>query len=102
MGLLVFDQYTYLHFASGIMSYYWGLSLTTWMVIHLLFELIENSQPGINLINTYLFFWPGGKPKADSKMNIVGDNIGAFLGWYSAYLLDKLGAKQGWYSQHIA
>ena len=59
----------------------------------MLFEIIENTRYGIKFINDKLFFWPGGKPKSDSFINIVGDNIGAILGWLMANYLDKLGVK---------
>ena len=62
---------------------------------------MENSLIGINLINK-ITLWPGGKPNADNILNIIGDNIGAILGWLSAYYLDKLGHKYGWYSRHIS
>ena len=35
------DQYTYLHFAVGIIVYFWGLSFTSWFIIHSLYEYIE-------------------------------------------------------------
>ena len=54
------------------------------------------------IINKWMPFWPGGKPKADSNMNsLLGDNIFAILGWLSAYYLDKLGNRYGWYALHI-
>ena len=102
MGTKLFDQYTYLHFASGIVSYFWNLSFIIWIVVHTIFEICENTQVGVNFINKYLFFWPGGKPKADSNINILGDTIGALIGWGSAYYLDKIGAKYKWYSPHLA
>ena len=101
MGKFIFDQYTYLQFAVGIIVYFWGVKFKYWALIHLLFEIIENSPSGIKFINTKLTFWPGGKPKADSFINILGDNIGALLGWLAANYLDKLGVKMGWYDPHI-
>ena len=41
MGLQFFDQYMYLHFAVGIVIYYWGISLKNWIIVHSLFELLE-------------------------------------------------------------
>ena len=101
MGKYIFDQYTYLHFAAGIIVYYWGISLPAWICIHYLFEIVENTKYGMNFINKYLPIWPGGKPKADSIINIIGDNIGAIIGWLSAYLLDMLGSKYNWYQRRI-
>jgi len=101
MGLKFFDQYMYLHLATGIISYFWGLSLTNWIIIHTLFEILENTDTGVYTINKYFTFWPGGKPHPDSIINIIGDSFGAILGWISAYFLDKLGSYYGWYSLHI-
>jgi hypothetical protein len=55
----------------------------------------------MNIINKYILFWPGGKPKSDSMVNIFGDTIGALTGWASAYYLDRLGNKYRWYNLHI-
>jgi hypothetical protein len=56
---------------------------------------------GINIINKYIVFWPGGKPKPDSIMNRIGDTSGAIFGWLSAYYLDTLGHKNNWYEGQI-
>ena len=56
---------------------------------------------GINIINQYIVFWPGGKPKSDTIINIVGDTFGAIVGWLSAYYLDNLGNNYKWYDLHI-
>ena len=55
----------------------------------------------MNIINKYIVFWPGGKPKSDSIINIIGDTFGAIIGWLSAYYVDKLGNKYGLYNLHI-
>lgn len=101
MGLQLFDQYTYLHFAVGVIVYFWNISLVYWFVLHSIFEFVENTQMGINIINKYFWFWPGGKPRPDSIMNMVGDTLGAIFGWVSAYFLDTLGHKYNWYERHI-
>ena len=44
---------------------------------------------GMNIINKYITFWPGGKPRADTIINSFGDTIGAVIGWISAYYLVK-------------
>jgi len=102
MGETIFDQYTYLHFASGIIAYFWGITLKQFIILHLIFEILENSPSGVKFINKYLTFWPGGKPKSDSIINTLGDNIGSTLGWLSAYYLDQLGKKYKWYSPHLS
>lgn len=101
MGQHFADQYSYLHFASGIIWYFWGFSFKALLIFHTLFELIENSKLGIKFINKAMFFWPGGKPRADSYMNQLGDILFSLLGWISAYYLDYLGDKYGLYKAHI-
>jgi hypothetical protein len=101
MGSQFFDQYTYLHFAVGIIVYFWNISLVYWIILHTIFEILENTQMGIHIINKYFVFWPGGKPKPDSIMNMSGDTLGAIFGWVSAYYLDRLGNKYHWYERHI-
>lgn len=98
MGKQLLDQYSLLHFASGVMAFHFGLEPLTWFVGHLVFEFAENTVPGMKFINGYLTFWPGGKPKADTLLNIVGDNISAAVGYWSAHYLDAIGKKFGWYS----
>ena len=97
MGVRYFDQYTYLHFAMGIIVYFWNVSLVKLTLLHIIFEIVENSNMGMHIINKYMVFWPGGKPTPDTITNIIGDNLGAILGWLSAYYLDILGNKYGWY-----
>lgn len=97
MGQLIFDQYSLLHFSQGVAAYFWGADPLTWLVSHALFEFAENSEPGMAFINEYITFWPGGKPEADSWMNILGDNISAQAGYWCAKYLDEVGKKRGWY-----
>ena len=101
MGLKFIDQYSYLHFATSIIVYFWGISLKKWFIYHTLFEIVENTKCGINFINNHFPYWPGGKPYPDSLTNIIGDTAAAMLGWLSAYYLDKLGTKYGWYEAHL-
>ena len=101
MGYRYFDKYTYLHFAVGIVVYFWNISLLNWVILHTIFEFLENTQMGMNIINQYIVFWPGGKQKSDTIINNIGDTVGAVLGWLSAYYLDKLGNNYKWYNLHI-
>lgn len=90
MGKQLIDRYTLLHFASGIIAYYFGLSLVMWLLLHASFEVLENSPDGIYFIDNYLTFWPGGKRSSDTLLNVIGDNLFAILGWLTPYLLDRL------------
>jgi len=100
MGKYFVDQYSYLHFASGIVAYFWGLSFGKWIFLHALFEIVENTPFGIYFINNYFTLWPGGKPVSDSFINSLGDNFFSFLGWLSAYYIDYFGTKYKWYIKH--
>lgn len=58
MGKYIFDQFFLLHFASGIIAYFWGISFNNWFIIHFLFEYFENTNYGMNIINKIVTFWP--------------------------------------------
>ena len=96
MGNKFLDQYSLLHFASGVVAYFWGVPPGTWFVAHVSFELLENTKPGMEFIND-ISWWPGGKPRADSFANIVGDNAAAMTGWWVASQLDETGKERRWY-----
>ena len=53
MGNKFLDQYTYLHFATGIVAYFFGISIKNWIIIHILFEIIENTKFGMKMINMF-------------------------------------------------
>lgn len=90
MGLYLFDQYTLLHFSVGVIAYFWGITFFQTFLIHTIFEVVENSAYGMNIINTVLKgVWPGGKPYADSLINNIGDTIGVLFGWVVASLLNR-------------
>ena len=88
MGKKLFDQYTYLHFAVGIVSFYWDVSLKNLIMIHTFFEILENTEIGMKIINQ-IEYWPGGKLYSDSLINMVGDTIGVIIGWYTASLVNN-------------
>ena len=89
MGVRFTDEYSLLHLASGIVVYYWNVSFITWFVAHAAFELIENTETGMQLIRLFKL-WPGGKTHADSVLNSVGDQWYACLGWAIAHYYSKL------------
>lgn len=97
MGIYLFDQYSLLHFASGVIAYFFGINWVVWFLLHSLFEFIENTNMGMIFINNYLTFWPGGKPYPDSFLNNIGDTISAMAGWALAKYFDKVGVEQKWY-----
>ena len=97
MGKYFLDQYSLLHLASGVVAYFWGVPPGAWFIAHLSFEVAENTEVGMRFINDNLTWWPGGKPRADEFINIVGDNASAMLGWWVAMKLDDEGKRKKWY-----
>ena len=77
------DRYSLLHFATGILAQYWGLTFSVFVLGHVAFELFENTKTGMMLIRLFPF-WPGGKVRADSWLNIRGDNLFAAAGFLLA------------------
>ncbi len=79
------DEYSLLHFAVGIISRYWNISFLWLAILHVIFELVENTAHGMYFINTWIPYWPGGKSHPDSILNRVGDTVFAGAGWVVAH-----------------
>jgi len=88
MGIYFIDQFSLLHYACGIIAYYWNISFTSWFILHFIFEYAENTELGMNLIRK-ITFWPGGKSEADTLKNSIGDQFFSSLGWILAYFITK-------------
>ena len=99
MGTQLLDQHSLLHFAVGIIMYFFSVPFWVWNLLHLIFELIENTETGVHIINQYIKIWPGGKEYADSPLNCFGDLISGALGWLLAYWLDSYGTRVGWFKR---
>lgn len=102
MGYQLLDQYSLLHFAVGVIFYFWNVNFFFAFTGHLLFEYIENTKIGILFINKYIidpgyFSWPGGKHGADTVINRIGDTLSFSIGWIVAAYLDSTGTRQNWY-----
>jgi hypothetical protein len=83
MGTKIFDEYSFLHFATGAVAYYWGITAFWLFIVHSIFELLENTETGMKIINSFPI-WPGGKSHPDNLINRVGDTISALIGWFIA------------------
>lgn len=83
MGTKIIDRFSLLHFAAGIVVYYWGLDFKTWLLVNVVFEILENSMYGMWFIKN-VSRWPGGKTKADSLLNSTSDITFGALGWLFA------------------
>jgi len=101
MGYRLFDQYSLLHFAVGIVAYFWKIPIHLLIILHVIFEYTENTTSGMFVINQYFkSIWPGGKPRADTLINRVGDTLSTILGWIIAYYADKYARRYGWYIEY--
>ena len=90
MGNRWIDQYSLLHFSVGVVAYFWSMSFIVLILLHTLFEFVENTNVGMNFINTYFTrWWPGGKEFSDSIENSISDTLFSGAGWICSYLLDK-------------
>jgi hypothetical protein len=87
MGTQFTDNFSLLHFATGIVVYYWNISFVTWFIIHFIFEYTENTEYGMILLNKFKL-WPGGKDKKDALLNNIGDQFYSLLGWLVAYVVN--------------
>ena len=52
MGKQLLDQYSLLHYGSGIMAYHLGLEPLLWFLSHAAFEFVENTEGGMNFITS--------------------------------------------------
>lgn len=106
MGKYFADQYSLLHFSVGVIFYFWNVPFFISLLIHFIFEIVENTQWGMQIINNYfvgktMLSWPGGKNEPDTLMNITGDNVFFILGWVVSRMVDVLGAAYGFYVPHL-
>lgn len=98
MGQLFLDQFSLLHFSTGVLAYFWRFDFLLSVLAHIFFEWIENTEFGMAFINLKMTdVWPGGKPRADSLLNRAGDTGAFAAGWLIAEWLDWTGLKRGWY-----
>lgn len=97
MGLYVIDQFSLLHFAAGIIAYFWGFSALHTLVFHTLFEWAENTKFGMKFINEYFPLWPGGKPYADSLLNQFSDTCMTMIGWFLSQYVDSVSTERHLY-----
>jgi hypothetical protein len=88
MGTKFTDNFSILHLASGIIFYFLGFSFLKALLIHIVFEVVENNKHIIKITNSFSW-WPGGKPESDNLTNILGDNFYFIIGWLIAYTIDK-------------
>ena len=80
MNQVLIDRYSFLHMLSGIVASFF-MEFKTWFILHMLFEIIENTNQGVYFIQTYLLWWPGRKDKADPILNSISDQVFSLIGF---------------------
>lgn len=83
------DKFSLCHFAVGIIFRYFNINLLVSIILHTIFEIVENSPVGIDIHHKYLNFWPGGKHAADGIINSTGDTVFFIFGWLLADYVHK-------------
>lgn len=86
MGIEIADTFSLLHFASGIIFYYWGMTLPLWILVNVVYEILENTVM-LKIIQK-IPNWPGGKNFSDSIVNSTADIVFSTLGWVFASMVD--------------
>ena len=89
----IFDKYSLAHLLSGllwfIITYILEKSLFYSFFIlyfsHIVFEIMENSQLGININRDMGWYTYNG----DSGYNIIGDQLSVVVGFFIGYILFK-------------
>ena len=97
MGQYAIDQYSLLHFAVGILAYFWAVPFWLIVFLHIVFEWAENTPIGMRFINEWFTLWPGGKPRADSFLNMTTDTIATAVGWLLSWWADRASVSQHMY-----
>ena len=90
MGQKLIDQYSLLHFASGVFFYFLGIKFEIALLLHTLFEIVENIPLGITNVYYLHLFWLGGRNEPDSLLNSVGDTVVFVVGFLLSQIIDKL------------
>ena len=74
-----FDEWLWLHVAVGFLGYSVGLSEIHYVLAHSVYELLSNTETGMNFVNK-IPLWPN-KPEIDSMENIIADPFWGWVGW---------------------
>lgn len=72
------DEWSFVHFAAGIVLAQTGFSAVQTLGIHTASEIIENTKGGSNVLKS--IGWD--RSVMDSPVNIATDTIFAMLGWW--------------------
>lgn len=75
--------HTPFHFISGVIAYYIGFPLIPFIILHILWEIVDNTRYFRDR-SIKMFSWlPFLAYRLDTVYNSQTDNIFAILGWYT-------------------
>jgi len=72
-----FDAWSFVHLASGVVAASMKTTLPTFIMLHTLFELIENTEEISGLMKQVGF----DRRRMDTPANMLGDTVAAGIGW---------------------
>lgn len=84
------DIFSSVHFGAGVVAGVFGVPLFAWMLVHILFELLENQSLGVAFFQwtePFIFQMFGQSNRTsdyygDKAINSTVDNLMALLGWW--------------------
>lgn len=74
-----FDQWFLVHILVGAGGHLLGLSETAYVLTHISYEILSNTDKGMELLNR-IPFWPPKREK-DEVVNVLGDPFWGWIGW---------------------
>lgn len=74
----ILDEWTFVHFAAGIVLSQTGFTALQTLVLHSITEAVENTEAGSNVLRS--IGWD--RSAMDSPVNIATDTISAMAGWW--------------------
>lgn len=80
----LFNKRSLIHFITGVIAYLLGIKFIFWLIMHLVFEVIINTRPGIDIINHLL-----GESRKDMLIEAIYRTFWGMAGWAVAWALNR-------------
>ena len=83
MGDKIIDKWTLVHFIVGMIANILKLPISLFIILHIIFEIWENTKDRMCVINNTLYrvFPLGFKTEPDSIINRISDILAGTAGW---------------------
>lgn len=83
----LFDQWLWVHIAVGICGNLVGFSEFIYVLTHVSYEILSNTEGGMRFLSK-LPFWPP-KGKKDRAVNYIGDPLWGWVGFKIAEIIKE-------------